>query len=107
MIEIEKTEKNKLPIMGNRQRLDLTEWVIHFVHDRKPMDNPSGFYEDYIMCHYEFEENSDVNTSDQQLLTEDDFRLPDYYDEDGNGHFIHSLYIENEYKGNKILTRYF
>lgn len=98
MIETEKAEKNKLPIMENRQRLDLTEWVIHFVHDRKPMDNPSGFYEDYIMCYDEFEENSDGNTGNQQLLTEDDFRLPDYYDEDGNGHFIHSLYIENEYE---------
>ena len=41
MIETEKAEKNKLPIMENRQRLDLTEWVIHFVHDRKPLDNPT------------------------------------------------------------------
>lgn len=80
MIEIEKGEKNKLPIMENRQRLDLTEWVIHFVHDRKPMDNPSGFYEDRIMCYDEFEENSD-NTDSKQLFTEDNFRQPDYYDE--------------------------
>lgn len=97
MIEIEKGEKNKLPIMENRQRLDLTEWVIHFVHDRKPLDNPSGFYEDCIMCNDEFEENSD-NTDSKQLFTEDNCRQPDYYDENGNEHVIHDAYIENEYE---------
>ena len=35
--------------MENRQRLDLTEWVIHFVHDRKPEDNLEGLYEDYLL----------------------------------------------------------
>ena len=96
---LEKPEKDKVLIMENRQRLDLTEWVIHFVHDRKPADNPSGLYEDYIMFYDEFEqENSDDENGDKRVLTEDDFRLYDYYDENGDGHFIHDAYIENEYE---------
>ena len=88
-------ENNKLQIMENRQRLDLTEWIIHFVHDRKPMDNPIGLYEDYILCSEEFEQETLDNT---RILTEEDFRLPDYYDEHGKGHFIHNMYMENEYE---------
>lgn len=88
-------ENNKLQIMENRQRLDLTEWIIHFVHDRKPMDNPIGLYEDYILCSEEFEQETLDNT---RILTEEDFRLPDYYDEHGKGHFIHNTYMENEYE---------
>lgn len=88
-------ENNKLQIMENRQRLDLTEWIIHFVHDRKPMDNPIGLYEDYILRSEEFEQETSDNT---RILTEEDSRLPDYYDEHGKGHFIHDTYMENEYE---------
>ena len=88
-------ENNKLQIMENRQRLDLTEWIIHFVHDRKPMDNPIGLYEDYILCSEEFEQETLDNI---RILTEEDSRLPDYYDEHGKSHFIHDTYMENEYE---------
>ena len=27
---------------NNRERLDLTEWIIHFIHDRKPEDDISS-----------------------------------------------------------------
>ena len=38
-----------MSITQNRQRLDLTEWVIHFVHDRKPDNDTVGLYEDYLL----------------------------------------------------------
>lgn len=53
----------------NRQRLDLTEWVIHFVHDRKPEDNLEGLYEDYLLFSDDMDENN--------------YRYPDYYDSEG------------------------
>lgn len=62
-------------------RIDLSEWVIHFVHDRKSEDNPQ----------------------DLQPIAElegyyGDMRLPDYYDNEGIGHNVISEYEETEYK---------
>lgn len=96
---MEELNKKGLQVMENRQRLDLTEWVIHFVHDRKPEDNLDNLYEDYIMCYDGgIQESVNDGNDDKKILAEDDFRLPDYYDEDGNEHFIHDAYIENEYE---------
>lgn len=94
-----KLSTNKLYIsmktMENRQRLDLTEWVIHFVHDRKPEDNLEGLYEDYLLFSDDMDE--DNTSSSKQCLNEDDFRYPDYYDSEGNGHNILDEIIENEF----------
>lgn len=69
--------------MENRQRLDLTEWVIHFVHDRKLEDNLDGLYEDYLL----FSDDMDDNN----------YRYPDYYDSEGHGHNMLDEFIENEF----------
>lgn len=81
--------------MENRQRLDLTEWVIHFVHDRKPDDNLDGLYENYLL----FSDDKDGNRIDSSklYLDEDDFRYPDFYDSEGKGHNMLDEFIENEY----------
>lgn len=65
---------------NSRQRLDLTEWVIHFIHDRKPEDDPSTL--------------ADIPQLEGYV---GDLRLPDYYDEYGNGKHILNEYEENEY----------
>ena len=84
-----------MKIMENRQRLDLTEWVIHFVHDRKPDDNLDGLYENYLL----FSDDKDGNRIDSSklYLDEDDFRYPDFYDSEGKGHNMLDEFIENEY----------
>ena len=64
----------------NRQRLDLSEWVIHFVHDRKPDDDPTTLSDIAIMEGFT-----------------GDMRLPDYYDKDGKSHNIFTAVEENEY----------
>lgn len=87
------TMENKMKIMENRQRLDLTEWIIHFVHDRKPEDNPMGLYEAYIEAKEEF----GAETQEEGTIEENDFRLCDYYDENGNAQTILDSYTENEY----------
>lgn len=79
-------------ITQNRQRLDLTEWVIHFVHDRKPENDTSGLYEDYLLFKDEF-----PGTQSGELR-EEDFRMPDYFDENGEGINIFTSYEENEYE---------
>ena len=81
--------------MENRQRLDLTEWVIHFVHDRKSDDNLEDLYEDYLLFSDEMIEK-DVDSS-KQCLDEDDFRYPDFYDSEGKGHNMLDEFIENEF----------
>lgn len=81
--------------MKNRQRLDLTEWVIHFVHDRKPDDNLDDLYENYLLFSDDKDENS-IDTS-KQWLDEDDFRYSDFYDSEGTGHNMLDSFIENEY----------
>ena len=90
---------NKLYInmktMENRQRLDLTEWVIHFVHDRKPEANLEGLYEDYLLFSDDMDENN--ISSSKQCLDEDAFRYLDYYDSEGNGHNMLDEFIENEF----------
>lgn len=63
-----------------RYRTDLSEWVIHFVHDRKSEDNLQDLQEIAIL------EGID-----------EDMRLPDYYDSKGDGHHIMTEYDENEY----------
>jgi len=88
-LEHSKKEEQSMMIMENRQRLDLTEWIIHFVHERKPEDNFEGLYEDLNFLAEELDNH--------QYLTEDDFRLCDYYDESGKEHFVNDTYIENEY----------
>ncbi|MDY3141763.1 MAG: hypothetical protein SOW30_03645 [Parabacteroides sp.] len=64
----------------NKQRLDLSEWIIHFVHDRQPVDDPSTLADIAIMEGYT-----------------GDMRLPDYYDKDGEPHNILTTLEENEY----------
>lgn len=61
-------------------RIDLSEWVIHFVHKRKPEDNFQDLQEIAELEGYD-----------------GDVRLPDYYDAEGNGHNIFSVYDEDCY----------
>lgn len=63
-----------------RNRLDLSDWVIHFVHQRQSDDNPQ-----------DLQEIAELEGFDADL------RLPDYYDDKGNGHNILTPYEENEY----------
>lgn len=63
-----------------QNRIDLSEWVIHFVHDRKPEDNLDDLQEIAELEGYH-----------------GDARLPDYYDEKGKGHNILSEYDESCY----------
>lgn len=65
---------------NNRERLDLTEWIIHFIHDRKPEDDISSL----------------ADIAELEGYT-GDMRLPDYYDEYGNGKYVISREEENEY----------
>lgn len=62
------------------ERSDLSEWVIHFVHERKP--------ESYITSLQEFFEPGYTG----------EFKYPDYFDSFGEGQCIFSTYDENEYK---------
>ena len=116
-----------LVIMDSRKRLDLTEWVVHFVHERKPENDPACFMSDLAeeeyWCAYEaFEIRKQKERSEKGLppLDDDtiyqmfcesnkdvtepedieysDMRLPDYYDEKGEGKNILTPYEENEYK---------
>ncbi|MBP1542195.1 MAG: hypothetical protein ILA25_08545 [Prevotella sp.] len=61
-------------------RSDLSEWVIHFVHNRKPEDNFDDLQEIAELEGYD-----------------DDVRLPDYYDAEGKGHNVLSGYDEKYY----------
>ena len=61
-------------------RIDLSNWVIHFVHQRKSEDNPQ-----------------DLQDIAELEGFDGDLRLPDYYDDEGNGHSILSPFEENEY----------
>lgn len=63
-----------------RNRIDLTEWVIHFVHDRKPENSWEELQEIAELEGYE-----------------GDCRFPDYYDKTGYPHHLLSLYDEQEY----------
>lgn len=63
-----------------KYRKDLSEWVIHFVHDRQPQDNLQDLQEIAELEGYH-----------------GDMRLPDYYDEKGDGHHVMTEYDENEY----------
>lgn len=62
-------------------RIDLSEWVIHFVHNRKPEDNMQDFQEIAKLEGYQ-----------------GDVRLPDYYDEKGKEHNILSEFDEAYYR---------
>lgn len=64
-----------------QNRIDLSKWVIHFVHDRKPEDNLQDLQEIAELEGY----NVDV-------------RLPDFYDDAGNSHNILSSIEENAYQ---------
>lgn len=61
-------------------RSDLSEWVIHFVHERKPESEISSLQE-FFEPGYTGE-----------------FKYPDYFDSFGEGQCIFSTYDENEYK---------
>lgn len=61
-------------------RIDLSEWVIHFVHNRKPEDSFQDLQEIAELEGYD-----------------GDVRLPDYYDSEGKGHNIFSIYDEDCY----------
>lgn len=61
-------------------RIDLSNWVIHFVHQRKSEDNPQ-----------------DLQDIAELEGFDGDLRLSDYYDDEGNGHNILSPFEENEY----------
>lgn len=116
-----------LIIMDSRKRLDLSEWVIHFVHKRKPENDPNCFVsdlaEEQYWCAYEaFEKKTqeDRMANGQQPLDDEtlynmfcasnkdiptpedvessDLRLPDYYDKSGEGRNVLSPYVENEYE---------
>lgn len=50
----------------NRQRSDFSEWVIHFVHDKKPDDDLTTL--------------ADIAQMERYARN---MRLPDYYDKDG------------------------
>lgn len=65
---------------NRRERKDLSEWVIHFVHDRKSEDNPQ-----------------DLQDIAEMEGFKGDIRLPDYYDVNGKGHNILTSFDENEY----------
>lgn len=62
----------------NANRFDLSNWIIHFVHDRKSEDDPT--------------------TWGDSIETPDGFRLPDYIDSDGKPIFMLEDYIEKEYE---------
>ncbi len=66
---------------GNSNRYDLSKWIIHFIHKRKPEDNPGDLAEIARLEGYCGE-----------------VRCPDYYDRDGQGVYLLSEYDENEYK---------
>lgn len=78
-------------VLDNRRRIDLTEWVVHFVHDRKPEDNFLDILEEACILEEKHPEDESMELSDE------DFRFPDYYDNEGKQHFIHDRYIEEEY----------
>lgn len=61
-------------------RSDLSEWVIHFVHERKP-ESEISLLQDFFEPGYTGE-----------------FKYPDYFDSFGEGQCIFSTYDENEYK---------
>lgn len=61
----------------NTNRLDLSNWIIHFVHKRKPEDDPA--------------------TWSDPIETPDGERMPDYIDEKGNSVYMLDEFIENEF----------
>lgn len=69
---------------NNQGRIDLSDWVIHFVHDRKSEDNPQ-----------------DLKIIAEMEGYEGDLRLPDYYDTEGKGHNLFSEYDEDIFLNNK------
>lgn len=72
------SKKENVINMNNHERLDLTEWVIHFVHDRCTKDIPE-LYED----------------SDSGL---GHFPMPDYFDEEGNPHTFYEKPYQDSYE---------
>ena len=63
--------------MDSRKRLDLTEWVVHFVHERKPENDPACFMSDLAeeeyWCAYEaFEIRKQKERSEKGLPPLDD-----------------------------------
>lgn len=64
-----------------RNRLDLSEWIIHFVHQRTGREDLSELAE------LAADEGVDM-----------DKRYPDYYDADGNAKYILDEYVDNECK---------
>ena len=64
-----------------RSRLDLSGWVIHFVHDRKS--------EDHV---------EDLKDIAELEGFEGAVRMPDFYDQEGKRHNILTEYEENEYE---------
>ena len=64
-----------------RNRLDLSEWMIHFVHQRTGSETLSELAT--IAANEGFEMDS---------------RYHDYYDEDGNKKYILDEYVDNEYR---------
>jgi hypothetical protein len=55
-------------------RIDLTDWIIHFVHNRVPENDPRCF------CN-----------------TGDDFEFPDYFDSDGKPRSILNTYADDDF----------
>lgn len=62
-------------------RFDLSQWIIHFVHKRKPEDNLDGLKEIALLEGYEGE-----------------VRLPDFYDGNGEGVNLLTEYDEQEFE---------
>lgn len=66
--------------MNNRQyRNDLSDWIIHFIHDRKEKDDM------YVMA----------ETVELECGTR--ASIPCYFDKDGNPHDLTDKYLDEEY----------
>lgn len=61
--------------MFHSDRPDLSDWIIHFVHDRVPEDNPNDLLYQMDSCQ----------------------AVPDYFDKDGIPHTIHDPMIDDAY----------
>lgn len=61
--------------MFHTARPDLSDWIIHFVHDRIPEDNPNDLFYLIGSCQ----------------------AIPDYFDKDGIPHTIHDPMIDDAY----------
>ena len=67
-----------------KERLDLSSWLIHFVHGRLPGARP------YI--------DEDINGKLPEKIYIDESDIPSYFDENGNDIFLDTPYIDDDWK---------